>query len=186
MRRISPTWRATSVESARWPILTARSTPSSTRLIDPIRQAAIRLRPPDIASDKHDISGLTCRRPNPTGADTTSRPLGRVRSPSAAPSASSISAEYAPGPLQIAGADIGQRHRPGGPLQQPRAETILQRRDQPRHRRMATARACAPPAQTPAGRPPRQRPAWLRCDPSDYFIICNDEVSIRKIVYISK
>jgi hypothetical protein len=37
--------------------------------------------------------------------------------------------------LQIAGADIGQRHLPRGPLQQPRAETLLQRRDQPRHAR---------------------------------------------------
>ena len=47
-------------------------------------------------------------------------------------------AENAPHPLQIARADIGQRHLPGGPLQQPRAEALLQRRDQPRHRRMAT------------------------------------------------
>ena len=35
--------------------------------------------------------------------------------------------------LQIAGPCVGQRHRTGGPLQQPRAETLLQRRNQPRH-----------------------------------------------------
>ena len=34
-------------------------------------------------------------------------------------------------PLQIAGADIGQAHRACGPLQQPRAEALFQRRDQP-------------------------------------------------------
>ena len=39
----------------------------------------------------------------------------------------------APDALQIARADIGQRHRSRGPLQQPRTETIFQRRDQPRH-----------------------------------------------------
>ena len=37
--------------------------------------------------------------------------------------------------LQIACADIGQRHAPRRPLQQPRAETILQRRDHPRYTR---------------------------------------------------
>src|SRR5437899_927099 len=37
--------------------------------------------------------------------------------------------------LQIARADVGQRHVPRGPLQQPRAETVLQRRNQPRHAR---------------------------------------------------
>src|SRR6266702_1522834 len=37
--------------------------------------------------------------------------------------------------LQVARADVGQRHLPRGPLQQPRAETILQRRNQPRHAR---------------------------------------------------
>src|SRR6476646_3027311 len=43
--------------------------------------------------------------------------------------------ENPPDPFQIARADIGQRHLPRGPLQQPRAETFLQRRDQPRHAR---------------------------------------------------
>jgi len=43
--------------------------------------------------------------------------------------------EDAPGALEIAGPDIGQRHGPRRPLQQPRAETLFQRRDQPRHRR---------------------------------------------------
>ena len=36
--------------------------------------------------------------------------------------------------LEIARADVGQGHLSGGPLQQPRAEMLLQRRDQPRHR----------------------------------------------------
>ncbi|MFK4585698.1 hypothetical protein ABIF55_001112 [Bradyrhizobium diazoefficiens] len=43
--------------------------------------------------------------------------------------------ENAPRALQIACADIGQRHLPRGPLQQPGAEMLFQRRDQPRHRR---------------------------------------------------
>ena len=47
--------------------------------------------------------------------------------------------EDAAGALQIARAGIGQRHRPRGPLQQPRAETVLQRRDQPRHARWRQA-----------------------------------------------
>src|ERR1700732_420374 len=38
-----------------------------------------------------------------------------------------------PGALQITRAGIGQCHGPRGPLQQPRAETLFQRRDQPRH-----------------------------------------------------
>ena len=41
--------------------------------------------------------------------------------------------EDAPDPLQIAGADIGQGQEWRGPLQQPRAEALLQRRDQPGH-----------------------------------------------------
>src|SRR5260370_24332952 len=51
---------------------------------------------------------------------------------------------------------------------------------------MATGRVCGPPAQIRGGRPPRQRPAWRRCDPWHYFISCNDEVSIRRIVQISE
>ena len=47
--------------------------------------------------------------------------------------------EDAAGTLQIAGADIGQRHRARGPLQEPRAETILQCRDHPRHVRWREA-----------------------------------------------
>ena len=43
--------------------------------------------------------------------------------------------EDAPDTFQIARADIGQRHRARGPLQQPRPETILQRRHQPCDRR---------------------------------------------------
>ncbi len=43
--------------------------------------------------------------------------------------------EDAPGPFQVARAGVGQGHRPRGPLQQPRTETLFQRRDQPRHRR---------------------------------------------------
>jgi hypothetical protein len=39
------------------------------------------------------------------------------------------------GALQIACADVGQGDRPRGPLQQAGAETLLQRRDQPRHAR---------------------------------------------------
>ena len=104
-----------------------------------VRQPQFGRRPPDSAADRPTSTGLTWRRPNPSGAETTSRPLGRVRSPSAAPSASSTSAKDAPGALQIAGAGIGQRHRPRGPLQQPRAEALLQRRDQPRHRRRRQA-----------------------------------------------
>ena len=42
-------------------------------------------------------------------------------------------AENAPHPLQITRADIGQRDLPGGPLQEPHAEALFQRRDQPRH-----------------------------------------------------
>src|SRR5262249_42932142 len=45
-----------------------------------------------------------------------------------------------------------------------------------------TASACAPPARSREGRPPRQRPAWLQFGPCYYFIICNDEVSIQIIV----
>jgi hypothetical protein len=41
--------------------------------------------------------------------------------------------EDAPGPLEITCADIGQHHRSRGPLQQPCAEALFQRRDQPRH-----------------------------------------------------
>ncbi|MGY4423342.1 hypothetical protein ACVWY2_005791 [Bradyrhizobium sp. JR6.1] len=37
-----------------------------------------------------------------------------------------------PRPLQVARAGVGQRHLPRGPLQQPRTEPLLQRRDQPR------------------------------------------------------
>ena len=43
--------------------------------------------------------------------------------------------EYPSDTFQIARADVGQRDLPRGPLQQPRAETILQRRNQPRHAR---------------------------------------------------
>src|SRR5207253_8492447 len=50
----------------------------------------------------------------------------------------------------------------------------------------ATARVCGPPAQNPEGRPPRQRPAWHRCDPWHYFIYCNDEVSIGRFAQISR
>ena len=68
---------------------------------------------------------------------------GRDRQPPARPRAFALDrafgfldiGEDAPDPLEIARADIGQRHRPRGPLQQPRAETVLQRRDQPRHAR---------------------------------------------------
>ena len=38
-----------------------------------------------------------------------------------------------PGALEIARTGIGQSHLACGPLQQPRAETLLQRGDQPRH-----------------------------------------------------
>jgi hypothetical protein len=41
----------------------------------------------------------------------------------------------APDTLEIARADIGQRDLARGSLQQTRTETLLQRRDQPRHRR---------------------------------------------------
>ena len=72
-------------------------------------------------------------RPKPIGAETTSRPLGcdplRLRGNFGFLDIG----EDAAGALQIARADIGQRHRARGPLQQPRAETILQRRDQPGH-----------------------------------------------------
>ena len=43
--------------------------------------------------------------------------------------------EDSPRAFEIARADVGQPHLPGGPLQQPRAEMLLQRGDQPRHRR---------------------------------------------------
>ena len=43
--------------------------------------------------------------------------------------------QNAPGALEIARAGIGQRDFARGPLQQPRAEALLQRRDQPRHGR---------------------------------------------------
>ncbi len=35
--------------------------------------------------------------------------------------------------FQVARTDIGQRHRPRGPLQQPRAKMLFQRGDQPRY-----------------------------------------------------
>src|SRR6476659_10070346 len=43
--------------------------------------------------------------------------------------------ENPPDPFPVARADVGQRHLPRGPLQQPRAQTFLQRRNQPRHAR---------------------------------------------------
>ena len=79
------------------------------------------------------MTGLTWRRPNPTGAETTSRPLGRVRSACAGTFGLLDIGENATRAFQIAGADVGQRDRPRGPLQQPRAEAILQRRNQPGH-----------------------------------------------------
>jgi hypothetical protein len=57
--------------------------------------------------------------------------------------------ENTAGALQIAGADIGQRHRSRGPLQKPRAEAILQRRHQPRHRRRRQAELASRRRKTP-------------------------------------
>ena len=43
--------------------------------------------------------------------------------------------ENAPRPLQITRADVGQRHRARGPLQQTRADMLFERGDLPRHAR---------------------------------------------------
>ena len=88
------------------------------------------------------------------------------------------------GAFQIARADIGQRHRARGSLQQPRAEAILQRRDQPRHAGRRQPQFARRRRETREGRPPRQRPAWHRDGPWHYFIYCNDAVSIEIIVPI--
>jgi hypothetical protein len=45
-----------------------------------------------------------------------------------------------PRPLQVTGACVGQRHLPRGPLQQPRAKAVLQRRNQPRDARRRQAK----------------------------------------------
>ena len=54
-----------------------------------------------------------------------------------------------PRPLQVTRAGVGQRHLPRGPLQQPRAETILQRRDQPRDARRRQAKPARRGSKTP-------------------------------------
>jgi hypothetical protein len=69
---------------------------------------------------------------------------------------------------------------------------IAARRDDPpapqsaASRPRATPPVCGPRAQNPEGRPPRQRPAWRRSGPWHYFIYCNDQVSTRWIVQISR
>jgi len=81
------------------------------------------------------------------GAETTSRPL-----------AARVHPRGSLGFLDIGGiawrapdsaADIGQRHRPRGPLQQPRPETILHALRSAASPLTVKARACAPPAQNP-------------------------------------
>ena len=54
-----------------------------------------------------------------------------------------------PRPLQVTRAGVGQRHLPRGPLQQPRAETILQRGDQPRDARRRQAKPARRGSKTP-------------------------------------
>ena len=66
---------------------------------------------------------------------------GGYRQPAARPGALALGgafglldiAEDLAGALQVTGAGIRERQGSRGPLQQPGAETVLQRRDQPRH-----------------------------------------------------
>ncbi len=54
-----------------------------------------------------------------------------------------------PRALQVARAGVGQRHLPRGPLQQPRAETVLQRGNQPRDARRRQAKPARRGGKTP-------------------------------------
>ncbi len=80
-----------------------------------------------------------------------------------------------PDPFQIARADIGQGHGARGPLQQPRAETLLQCRDRPGHPRGRQAELAGRGRKTLQIRNRDKGLHGIETVHRDYFIFRNNE-----------
>ena len=170
IRRISPTWRATSVESGQMA--------DPDREIDALfHQVDHAIRQPQVDADlrialqigRHD-HGLTCSRPKPdrrrdhqpSAPAACARPRPSLRPPRhrrecGGPAPGSASRHRSAQPAAWSAAAAARRDGPPAPRSAA-------------SRPKATGRACAPRGQTPAGRRRRQRPAWRRYGPCDYFI----------------